>query len=126
PIDMKYFSLVMLFLIMACNNKMGTLKTAEENFIKRSQTWQNKYVQGNKNLDEILEGLDRDIIMLENGKTWTYQEVVKFGPHLPEKQVIETYNDQVLLEKDLGYDYVSQKYISSVTGDTMRETSSRL
>lgn len=64
--------------------------------------------------------------MWENGKVWTYKEVEKFGSHLPKKNVIETYNDQKLLKKALGYDYVSSKYISTMSGDTMRETSSRL
>ena len=91
-----------------------------------TQTWHNNYTQGSENLEEILLGLDKNINMWENGKIWTYSEVEKFGPHLPIKHIIETYNDQKLLNKDLGYDYVSQKYISSMSGDTMRETSSRL
>ena len=123
---MKYIYLILLFLIISCNTDKDTLKTDEQDFIEMTQTWHNKYTQGSENLEEILVGLDKIINMWENGKIWTYKEVEKFGPHLPKKHIIETYNDQKLLDKDLGYDYVSQKYISSMSGDTMRETSSRL
>jgi hypothetical protein len=123
---MKYIYLILLFLIISCNTDKDTLKADEQDFIEMTQNWQNKYTQGSENLEEILLGLDKNINMWENGKIWTYKEVEKFGPHLPKKHIIETYNDQKLLGKDLGYDYVSQKYISSMSGDTMRETSSRL
>ena len=108
------------------NSDKDTLKTNEQDFIEMTQILHNKYTQGSENLEEILLGLDKNINMWENGKIWTYEEVEKFGSHLPKKHIIETYNDQKLLAKDLGYDYVSQKYISSMSGDTMRETSSRL
>ncbi len=91
-----------------------------------AQGWNTKYMQVSKNLEEILSGLDENLDMWENGKVWTYKEVEKFGLYLPKKDALETYNDQKLLKKSLGYDHVSLKYISSMSGDTIRETSSRL
>ena len=123
---MKYTYLILVILFFSCNSDKGVTETEEIEFEKMAQDWHNKYVQGSVNLAGILAGMDENIDMWENGKIWTYKQVEKYGPHLPKKNVLETYNDQKLLKKDLGYDYVSQKYISSMTGDTMRETSSRL
>ena len=111
---------------MSCNSNKTFTETEQNEFEKMAQDWQDKYTQGSVHLEKILSGLDENIDMWENGKVWTYKEVEKFGPHLPEKDIIETYNDQKLLKRDLGYDYVSLKYISSMSGDTMRETSSRI
>ena len=123
---MKYTYLILVILFFSCNSDKGVTETEEIEFEKMAQDWHNKYVQGSVKLAGILAGMDENIDMWENGKIWTYKQVEKYGPHLPKKNVLETYNDQKLLKKDLGYDYVSQKYISSMTGDTMRETSSRL
>lgn len=123
---MKYTYLVFAILFISCKSETPITENEQKEFAEMAQAWHNKYTQGSENLEEILLGLDNNINMWENGKIWTYKEVEKFGPHLPKKHIIETYNDQKLLDKYLGYDYVSQKYISSMSGDTMRETSSRL
>ena len=123
---MKYIYLVLAVLIFSCNSDEEITELEQNEFEKMAQDWNSKYMQGSINLEAILSGLDEDLDMWENGKVWTYKEVEKFGSHLPKKNVIETYNDQKLLKKTLGYDYVSIKYISTMTGDTMRETSSRL
>jgi len=123
---MKYTLLVLAIIFISCNQEIPITQNDQKEFKEMAQSWHSKYVQGSENLDEILLGLDKNIKMWENGKVWTYGEVEKFGPHLPKKHVIETYNDQNLLNNNLGYDFVSQKYISTITGDTMRETSSRL
>ena len=90
-----------------------------------AQAYQSNYMEGSVNLDGILAGMDQDIQMWENGKIWTYSDIEKFGPHLPKKNVIETYNQQKLLEKGLGYDFVSLVYINT-SGDTLRESASRI
>jgi len=123
---MKYIYLVLVLIFISCNSETPITESEQKEFTELTQAWHNKYVQGSVNLKEILSGMDENIIMWENDKVWTYKEVEKFGPHLPSKDIMDTYNDQKLLNKGLGYDYVSQKYISSMTGDTMRETSSRL
>lgn len=123
---MKNIYLILAITFFSCNTNKPVTESDQNEFEKMTQTWQSKYMQGSENLEEILMGLDDNIIMWENGKVWTYKEVEKIGPHLPKKNIIETYHDQKLLNKNLGYDYVSQKYISTITGDTMRETSSRI
>ncbi len=123
---MKYIYFILVIVIFSCNSSEEITELEQNEFEKMAQDWNSKYMQGSKNLEEILSGLDENIDMWENGKVWTYKEVEKFGSHLPKKNVIETYNDQKLLKKSLGYDYVSLKYISTKSGDTMRETSSRL
>ena len=122
----KYIYLIVTIAFFSCNPGKGFTEIDQAEFERMAQNWQNSYIQGSVNLNEILSGLDNNITMWENGKIWTYQEVEKFGPHLPKKKIIETYSDQKLLDINLGYDYVSQKYISTISGDTMRETSSRI
>lgn len=123
---MKHTFLIIAILFISCNSESEITESEQREFSEIAQAWQNKYVQGSENLEEILAGLDEHIEMWENGKVWTYLEVEKFGPHLPKKTILVTYNDQHLIQKDLGYDYVSQLYLSTISGDTMRETSSRL
>ena len=123
---MKYIYLILTITFFSCNSDKAITETEHNEFKKMTQEWHNKYVQGSVNIDEILSGMDENIIMWENDKVWTYKEVEKFGSHLPKKKVIQTYNDQKLLKKNLGYDYVNLEYISPISGDTMRETSSRL
>ena len=40
--------------------------------------------------------------------------------------MINVYNEQILLNRDLGYDYVTMVYVSTISGDTLRETASRI
>ena len=123
---MRWTYLVLVILLISCNSESPITENDQKEFTEMTQIWQSKYVEGSVNLKEILSGMDENIIMWENDKIQTYNEVEKFGSHLPSKNIIDTYNDQKLLNKNLGYDYVSQMYISTITGDTMRETSSRL
>ena len=97
---LKYVYLILVIAFYSCNSDKPITETEQKEFEKVAQTWHNRYVQGSENLEEILLGLDENIIMWENGKVWTYKEVEKFGPHLPKKNIIETYNDQKLLKKD--------------------------
>ena len=123
---MKYFNLILIISILSsCNTDKPISEKEQAEFEKMAQTYQSTYMEGSENLKEILAGMDKDIQMWENGKIWTYDDLVKFGPHLPKKTVIETYNEQRLLEKDLGYDFVTLLYINS-KGDTLRETASRI
>ena len=70
-----------------------------KNLKKWRKTFQTTYMEGAENLEEILAGVDKDIQMWENGKIWTYDNIVEFGPHLPKKKVIETYNEQKIVRK---------------------------
>ena len=123
---MKYIYLLLVGLIISCNSETPITEADQNEFAAMTQAYQSKYIEGSKNLDEILAVMDPEIKMWENGNIWTYDDMVKFGPHLPAKNVIETFNQQKLLRSDLGYDFVSQLYISSQSGDTLRETASRV
>jgi hypothetical protein len=132
---MKKLSLIIWVLLVACTQQKSpseseistqTISLEEQQaFENMAQAYQTKYMMGSENLEDILAGFDEDIQMWENGKIWSYNDLVKYGPHLPKKRVVETYNDQKLLSDDLGYDYVSMIYISSA-GDSLRETASRI
>ena len=124
---MKYLPLFLGLIILGCN-AADTSVTEEQRqaFAQMAQDYQTTYMGGAANLDQILAGMDPNIKMWENGKIWTYDDMVKFGPHLPEKAVLDTYNEQLLIDNKTGYDFVTLRYISPNTGDTMRETASRV
>jgi len=82
-------------------------------------------MDGGENCETILAAIDENIEMWENGNIWTYSDMEKFCPHLPKKNVVDTYNDRKLLSSDLGNDFVSQLYVTA-KGDTIRETVSRI
>ena len=123
---MKYNYLLLLGLIFSCKAETPVSEAEQSEFASMAQAYQGKYNEGSKNLAEILSSIDKDIHMWENGKIWTHADLEEFGPHLPAKNVIANYNQQKLLERDLGYDFVSQLYISTLSGDTLRETASRI
>lgn len=122
---MKYLFFILVLLLVSCDQDRAVTEERQSEFETMARDYQKTYMQGSENLDEILAPIDENIQMWENGRTWAYKDMVKFGPHLPNKKVVETFNDQRLLEQDLGYDFVSQLYVGS-KGDTLRETVSRI
>lgn len=132
PIPMKNLLLI-IFLLSACTSISNAQNTANQQreFEEIAQTFQKKYMGGNENCDDILKSLDDNIQMSEITflapvKSFSYEQIVQFCPHLPKKQVIETTTEQKLLTAELGYDYVNQLYLRKSVGDTVRETSSRI
>ncbi|MCK5401581.1 MAG: hypothetical protein KAJ28_08095 [Flavobacteriaceae bacterium] len=123
---MKYIYLVLAFLLLSCKADNPITEDEQKEFVEMAQEYQRNIMQGAEKLDTILARMDRDLQMWENGKIWTYELIEEFGPHLPKKEVIDVYNEQVLLNRNLGYDFVTMMYVSSISGDTMRETSSRI
>ncbi|MGD8428467.1 MAG: hypothetical protein PVH63_12620 [Balneolaceae bacterium] len=122
---MKYGFLILITLLASCKTKPAVTPTEIDTFEQLAQSYQTTYMDGSENCEEILAAMDENIKMSENGKTWTYPDLKKFCPHLPKKNVVETYNDQRLLNSDWGYDFVSQLYVTSKK-DTIRETVSRI
>ncbi len=123
---MRYFLFALVALMVACDSEEEITETDQRMFEEMAQTWHLTYMKGGAHLEEILSGLDENIDMWENGKVWTYEELVKFGEHLPQKAIVDTYFDQKLLKKDMVYDFESKTYVSTKSGDTMLETSTRL
>ena len=123
---MRYMYLVIAILFISCNSEAPITKSEQKEFSEMTQAWQQDVMQGAEKIDMILAKMDKDLEMWENDKIWTYELIEKFGPHLPRKKVIDVYDEQILLNPKLGYDFVTMVYISSITQDTMRETSSRI
>ena len=96
---MKYCYLTLVMSLLACKSDQTFSDRDQKEFEQMAQTYQTTYMEGAENLQEILAGMDENIQMWENGKIWTYTDMVVFGPHLPKKEVIDTYNEQKLLEK---------------------------
>jgi len=123
---MKYTYLLFAILFISCNSETPITEDEQKQFAEMTQAWQLEIMEGAEKIDEILSKMDKDLKMWENDKIWTYELIEKFGPHLPKKKVIDVYNEQILLNRNLGYDFTTLVYISSKTKDTMRETSSRI
>lgn len=123
---MKYTYLVLALLFISCNSETPITESEQKEFAEMTQAWQRDIMQGAEKIDAILAKMDKDLKMWENDRIWTYELIEEFGPHLPKKKVIDVFNEQVLLNKKLGYDFVTMVYVSPITNDTMRETSSRI
>ena len=123
---MRYIYLVLAILFISCNSETPITESEQKEFAEMTQAWQQDIMQGAEKLDAILAKMDRNLQMWENDKVWTYELIEKFGPHLPKKNVINVYDEQILLDRKLGYDFVTMVYINTITQDTMRETSSRI
>ena len=123
---MKYIFLVLAFFLLSCKADIPITEEEQKEFTEMAQAYQRDIMQGAEKLDAILSKMDRDLQMWENDKIWTYELIEEFGPHLPKKKVIDVYNEQILLKRKLGYDFVTLVYVSTITNDTMRETSSRI
>lgn len=90
---MKKLSLIIWVLLVACTQQKSpseseistqTISLEEQQTFKNmAQAYQTKYMMGSENLEDILAGFDEDIQMWENGKIWSYNDLVKYGPHLP-------------------------------------------
>ena len=123
---MKFTYLIIALLFISCNTETPITENEQKEFAEMTQAWQRDIMQGAEKIDAILSKMDKDLKMWENDKIWTYELIEKFGPHLPKKKVIDVYDEQILLNRKLGYDFTTLVYISSTTNDTMRETSSRI
>lgn len=123
---MKYIFLVQALFLLSCKSDIQITEDEQMEFAEMAQAYQQDIMQGAEKLDAILSKMDRDLQMWENDKIWTYELIEEFGPHLPKKEVVDVYNEQVLLNNDLGYDFVTMVYVSTINGDTLRETASRI
>ena len=123
---MRYIYLILAIFFISCNSETPITESEQKEFAEMTQAWQLDIMQGAEKIDVILSKMDKDLKMWENNNVWTYELIEKFGPHLPKKKVIDVYNEQILLNRKLGYDFTTLVYISTITNDTMRETSSRI
>ena len=123
---MKYIYLSLTVLFFSCNSETQITEDEQKEFAEMCQAYQLDIMEGADKLDVILEKMDKNLQMWENSKVWTYELIEEFGPHLPRKKVIDLYDEQILLDRNLGYDFTTLVYISPISQDTMRETSSRI
>ncbi|TBW29980.1 hypothetical protein [Gramella sp. KN1008] len=130
---MKNLLLIILLVLAGISTfkAQESITSEQREFEEMARTFQDNYNAGSEKCDEILEAYHRDARLTETAfsgplKSFTYEQLLQFCPHLPKKEVIETTTEQKLLTSKLGYDYVSQLYIRKSIGDTVRETSSKI
>ena len=123
---MRYKYIILIIFFISCNTEIPISEDEQKEFAEMCRAYQLDIMGGADKLDAILAKMDKNLQMWENDKVWTYELIEKFGPHLPKKKVIDVFDEQILLERNLGYDFTTLVYISPITQDTMRETSSRI
>ncbi len=121
----NFYRILIIILFASCNNQKPHTEADKKAFEEMAHSYQINYTGGSINCEQILAAMNEETKMWENGNTWTFSDLKKYCPHLPKKNVIETYNNQKLINNEVGYDFVSQLYISQ-HGDTIRETISRI
>jgi len=123
--------LSILILVASCKNDNSYSEAQESEFKNTAIAYQSKYMEGSINCDYIMNSMDEQIVMSELRfdeplQSYTYEQLKKFCPHLPNKNIIESVTEQRLLSSRHGYDFVSQTFLRSTGKDTLRETSSRI
>lgn len=81
-------------IIINCNAQNTFTESQQKEFEKTAQTFQTKYIQGSENYEYIIQAFDEKVEMSENRFSeqikMTFEQLVQFFPHLPNKEVINT------------------------------------
>lgn len=122
---MKYIILFLSILILSCSNSdQSSLAETEAEFAKTAKQFHNLYITAG-DCDESNSMVHEGILFYENGRQFTYQNILEYCAYGKPKQPYETFSKQYLIKPDVGFDYVDQYYVNSEQ-DTLREVSSRI
>ena len=114
-----------LLAVPGCTRAPGFTDADTARFEQVAERFQQLYSGGGGNCEGILMGVAEDVTLIENGERWGYSELARFCPHLPAKQVLETWADRTLIGPALGYDFVTQIY-ENESASPRRETTVRV
>ena len=119
--------LFLLSILLSCNTGVKeNIITEEERkaFGDLTKNYQKVYMEGAKNEKEIISKLDKSVVMWENDKMWSFDDMVRYVPYLTRKNIIVEYYESKIITPTKGYDFCSIIYLDA-KADTMRETTSR-
>jgi len=94
----------------ACSGETAVTDADVGGFRRVAETYQQLYMDGGENCDQIVPILAEDIRMVENGEAWSYEQMEKYCPYLPRKEVISSWSDLAVIAPDRAYDFVTSVY----------------
>jgi len=100
------------------------LKRVQEDFINYATRFHELYITAG-DCDDRNGMIDKDILFFENGKAFSYQNILDYCSYIEPKNVFDIYSEQNLVQPSVGFDFVEHYYVNS-DQDTIRETSSRI
>ena len=121
---MRYTSIIFVSLVLSCSNEKPDLRLIETEFTKKAKLFHELYITAG-DCSERNAMIDNDIIFLENGQPFTYENIVAYCSYIKPKNPINISSKQYLIQPTVGFDYVEQYYLNSER-DTLRETTSRI
>ncbi len=121
---MKYLKLALACFILSCSNDKPGSKNAEADFINTAKQFHQLYITAG-DCAERNAMVDKSILFYENGKQFTYQNILDYCSYIKPKNTFNIYTEQYLIQPMVGFDYTDQYYLNS-EHDTVRETTSRI
>ena len=96
--------------VLACSGEAAPGDADVDEFRRVAESYQQLYMDGGENCDRIVPILAEDIRMVENGEAWSHEQMEKYCPYLPSKNVISSWSDLDLTAPNLAYDFVTTVY----------------
>lgn|SRR5690606_28938680 len=124
PKTMRYTFIFYASLLLSCSSEKPDLRVVESEFAGRTKLFHELYITAG-DCSERNAMIDKDIIFLENGQPFTYENILEYCSYIKPKDVFNIYSKQYLIQPTVGFDYVDQYYLNSEQ-DTLRETASRI
>lgn len=121
---MRYFILALGCFTFSCSNDTAESKNAEAHFINTAKRFHKLYITAG-DCSERNAMVDKSILFYENGKQFTYQNILDYCSYIKPKNAFNIYTEQYLIQPTVGFDYTDQYYLNSEQ-DTVRETTSRI
>jgi len=79
-------------------------------FRRVAEDYQQLYMDGGENCEQIVRVLAEDIRMLENGEAWSHEQMEQYCPYLPHKEVLSSWADFDVVRSDVAYDFATTVY----------------
>ena len=121
---MRYTFIFFASLLLSCSNEKLDLQTIEIDFMDQTKLFHELYITAG-DCSERNAMIDKDIIFLENGQPFTYENILEYCSYGKPKNAFDIYSKQYIIQPKVGFDYVEQYYVNSEQ-DTLRETTSRI
>ena len=121
---MKYTYIFIACMFLSCSSEKPDLKKIETDFINTAKHLHELYINAG-DCSEMNAMIDKDIVFFENGKPFTYENILEYCSYIKPKNAFDIYSKQYIIEPNVGFDYVEQYYVNSEQ-DTLRETTSRI
>jgi hypothetical protein len=104
-------ALSLVLSLPGCSASPAAVTDADvDEFRQVAEDYQQLYMDGGENCDQIIPVLAEDIRMMENGETWSHEQMEKYCPYLPRKEVLSSWSDLDVVTPRVAYDFVTSVY----------------